>query len=58
MFQKMKTPVPVIQNPSRIAVGPRGAWESATPVDSSIVIWAGNTRRQALHLKTGAIWIP
>src|SRR5665213_3094197 len=40
MFQKTKTPDPVIQKPSRIAATPRGAWESATPVDSSMVMCA------------------
>jgi len=30
MFQKMKTPAPVIQKPRAIAADARGAWESAT----------------------------
>jgi hypothetical protein len=58
IFQKMKTPVPVIQKPSRIAPTPRRAWESATPVDSSIVICAATTRRTPFTFNKGAIWIP
>src|SRR5665213_763933 len=57
-FQKRKTPAPVNQNPSRIASVPLGAWESATPVDSSMVRCADATRRAPRTRSSGAIWIP
>ena len=51
-FQKMNTPKPVYQNPLRISASSFCA--SATPIDSSIVIWAATTRFQPRSFKSGA----
>lgn len=57
-FQKIKTPTPVSQNPDCIASGPRLSWESATPVDSSIVMCAARRRFAPLVLSKGDILTP
>lgn len=58
MFQNRKTPMPVSQNPDLIAVGPRLSCDRATPVDSSMVMWAANIRLIPLTLIIGAIRSP
>ena len=58
IFQKIKTPIPVSQNPCRASFSPRCSCERATPVYSSIVICAASIRRNPLTFSTGAMRSP
>ena len=57
-FQKIKTPKPVSQKPSRIAWRPRASCERLTPVDSSIVTCAAINLLYPRTLRIGAISTP